>query len=142
MQIIGVAHVLRLHHVDLLREMPLKKDIIYIKLAKSPLAIEGNAKHNTDYDGIYHETENFVKVNVPLLVKPFSNKESFISCNRAIRNLLDEKHPFVAHYILSRSQGNQSSSTFPDESIIFFLHRPNLLGILESLGDSARFKDS
>ena len=83
-----------------------------------------------------------MKVNVLLLVKPFSNKASFISCNRAVRILLDEKHPFVAHYILSRSQGNQSSSTFPDESIIFFLHCPNLLGILESLGDSARFKDS
>ena len=103
MQIIGVAHVLRLRHVDLLREMPLEKDIIYIKLAKSPLVIEGNAKHNTDYDGIYHEIESLVKVNVPLLVKAFSNKASFILCNRAVRILLDKKHLFVAHYILSRS---------------------------------------
>ena len=30
----------------------------------------------------------------------------------------------------------------PDKSIIFLLHRMNPLGILESLGDSARFSDS
>ena len=46
MRIISVAHALRLCHIDLLREMPIEKDIIYIKLAKSPLAIEGNAKHS------------------------------------------------------------------------------------------------
>ena len=101
MRIIGVVHALRLRHVELLREMPLEKDIIYIKLAKSPLAIEGNAKHNTDYDGIYHGTESLVKVNVQLLVKAFSNKASFIPCNRAVTILLDEKHQFVTHYILS-----------------------------------------
>ena len=63
MWIIGVAHVLRLRHLDLLREMSIEKDIIYIKLVKSPLAIEGNAKHNTDGGGIYHGTESLMKVN-------------------------------------------------------------------------------
>ena len=122
--------------------MPIEKDIIYIKLVKSPLAIEGNAKHSMDGDEIYHRTESLVKVNAWLLVKAFSNKTSFISSNRAFEILFDVKHSFVAHYILPWSQGNQSSSTVPDESIIFFLHRLNPLGILESLGDSARLKDS
>ena len=88
--------------------MPIEEDIIYIKLAKSPLAIEGTAKHNTEGDGIYHGTESLVKVNARLLVKAFSNKASFISCNRAVEILFDAKHPFVTHYILSRSWGNQS----------------------------------
>ena len=79
MWIIGVAHALLLHHIDLLREMPIEKDIIYIKLVKTPLAIECNAKNNTDNDEIYHETESLVKVNTRLLVKAFSNKLSFIS---------------------------------------------------------------
>ena len=52
------------------------------------------------------------------------------------------KHSFVAHYILPLSQGNQSLSIILDESIIFFLHHLNPLGILESLGDNAWFMDS
>ena len=83
-----------------------------------------------------------LKVNAQLLVKVFSNKASFIPCNRAVGILFDAKHPFVTHYILPRSRGNQSPSTIPDESIIFFMHRLNPPGIFESLGDSARFKDS
>ena len=54
--------------------MPIEKGIMYIKLAKFPLLIEGNAKHSpdddgiyhetfTDDDGIYHETESLVNVN-------------------------------------------------------------------------------
>ena len=106
MRIIGMSHALRLCHIDLLREMLTEKDIIYIKLTNSPLVIECNGKHNTDGDGIYHGTESLVKVNAWLLVKAFSNKASFILCNRAIGILFDVKHPFVAHYILPQSRGN------------------------------------
>ena len=104
MRIISVVHALQLCHIDLLREMPIEKCIIYIKLAKSPLAIEGNAK-NIDNDGIYHRTESHMKVNAQLLVKAFNNKVSFILCNRAVRILFDAKHPFVAHYILPLVSG-------------------------------------
>ena len=114
-------HALR-RHIDLLRKGPIKKGIINIKLVSSPLPIESNAKHSTDGDGIDHGTESLMKVNAQLLVKIFSNKPSFILCNRAIRILFNAKHPFVAHYILPWAQGNQSPSTIPDESIIFFLH--------------------
>ena len=74
-------------------------------------------------------------------MKAFSNKANFIPCNRAVEILLDVKHPFVGHYILPRAWGNQSPSTIPNESIIFFLHRLNPHGILESVGDSAWFRD-
>ena len=103
MRIIKVTHSLMLSHIDFLREMPIEKGIIYIKLAKSPLAIEGNANLNTSGDGIYHRTESLMKVNARLLVKAFSNKASFIPCNRAFVILFDAKHSFVAHYILPRS---------------------------------------
>ena len=86
--------------------MFIEKDIIYIKLAKSPLTIEGNVKHSTDDDDIYHGIESLVKVNAWLLVKAFSNKASFITYNKVVRILLDVKHPFVAHYILPWSRGN------------------------------------
>ena len=85
MWIIDVLHALRLRHIDLLRKMPIEKCIIYIKLANSPLAIEFNAKHNTNGDEIYQGTESLVKVNARLLVKAFSNKASFIPCNRPSR---------------------------------------------------------
>ena len=74
-------------------------------------------------------------------MKAFSNNASFISCNRAVEILFDVKLPFVAHYILPWSRGNYSPGTIPDESIIFFLHCLNPLGILESLGNSAGFSD-
>ena len=141
-QIINVVHDLQMLHIDLLCEMPIEKDIIYIKLAKSPLAIEGNAKHSMDGDGIYHGTKSLMKVNAPLLVKAFRNKARFILCNRAIGILFDAKHPFVIDYILPSSRGNHSPSTIMDQSIIFFLHRLNPLGILESLGDNVRFRNS
>ena len=101
MRIIAVAHALWLLHIDLLREMPIEKDIIYIKLAKTPLVMECNAKNNTDCDEIYHGIESLVKVNTQLLVKAFGNKLSIILYSRAIRILFDAKHPFVAHYIYS-----------------------------------------
>ena len=123
MQIINVVHTLQLFHIDILREMPIEKDIIYIKLVKSPLAIEGNAKHSTNCNEIYHKTESLMKINPQLLVKAFSNKANFIPSNRVVGILFDAKHPFVTHYILPRSRGNQIPSTVPDESIISFLHR-------------------
>ena len=86
--------------------MPIEKGLIYIKLINSPLPIECNAKHNTDSDEIYHRIESLVKVNAWMLVKAFSNKASFMSCNRVVGILFDAKHPFVAHYILPRSRGN------------------------------------
>ena len=131
-----------MHLIDLLREMPIDKGIMCIKLAKSPLKIEGNAKDSTNGDKIYHWTESLVKVNARLLVKAFSNKVSFLLCKRAVTIFYDVKHPFVAHYILPRSQGSHSPSTVPDERIILFLHCLNPLGILESLGDSGGFRDS
>ena len=78
MRIIGVSYALWLHHIDLVRKIPIEKDIIYIKLANSPLTIECNAKHSTNGDEIHHEIEILVKVNVRLLVEAFSNKVSFI----------------------------------------------------------------
>ena len=106
MKIIGVSHALRLRDIDLLHKMSIEKGIIYIKLANSPLAIECNAKHSTNVDGIYHGTESLMKVNAWLLVKAFSNKASLILRNRFVWILFDEKHPFVSYYSLPRSQGN------------------------------------
>ena len=130
-----------MRHIDLLREIPIEKDIIYIKLAKAPLAIECNAKNSTDSDGIYHGTESLMIFNIRLLVKAFSSKPSFIPCSRAIEILFDAKHPFVSHYILPRARGNKRPSIVPDESIIFFLHSLKPLWILESSGDNAGFRE-
>ena len=96
---------------------------------------------NIDDDGIDHETKSLMKINAQLLVKTFSNKPSFIQCNRAIMILFNMKHPFVGHYILPRDRENQSPSIILDESIIFFLHCLNPLGISESLGDSVGFRE-
>ena len=63
MRIIDVSHALQLRHIDLLCKMPVEKDIIYIKLVNLPFTIECKAKHSTDDDEIYHETESLVKVN-------------------------------------------------------------------------------
>ena len=142
MWIISVAHAMQLRHIDILREMPIEKDIIYIKLAKASLAIEGNAKHNTDGDEIYQGTESLIKANARLLVKSFRNKVSFIPCNRAIGILFDVKQPFIAHYIQPKSRGNQNPSTVLDDGIIFFLHCLNPLriwrawAIVQGSGDS------
>ena len=43
----------------------------------------------------YHETKSLMKVNALLLVKAFSNKVSFIPCNRAVGILSDVKQPFI-----------------------------------------------
>ena len=141
MRIMDVSHALQLRHIDLPRKMPIEKGIVDIKLVSSPLAIEYNAKHSTNDDGIYHETKSLVKINARLLVKAFSNKASFLPCNSAVEILFNAKHPFVAHNILPRSRGNKSLGTIQDESIIFFLHRLNLLRILESSSDNAGFSD-
>ena len=141
MRIIDISHALWLHHIDLLRKMLIEKGIINIKLTNSPLAIECNAKHNTNGDRIYQGTKSLMKVNVRILVKSFSNKPSFIMRNRAVWILFDAKHPFVAYYILPRAQGNQSPIVVQYESIIFFLHSLEPFGISESFGNSAGLGD-
>ena len=62
MWVLGVAHTLQLRHIDLLGEMPFEKGFINIKWAKAPLAMECNAEHSTDGDGIYHGTEGLLKI--------------------------------------------------------------------------------
>ena len=93
MWIPGIAHIMRLRHIDLLDEMPVEKVVIDKKLAKAPLVMECNAEHSTNGDGISHGTESLVKINTRLLVKAFSNKPSFIPSNRAIEILFDGKKP-------------------------------------------------
>ena len=61
MWILGVVHTLRLRHVDLLGEMLVEKVVIDKKLVKAPLAMECNAKHSTNGDGIYYGTKSLVK---------------------------------------------------------------------------------
>ena len=63
MRIIGVSHALWLRYIDLLYKMSIEKDIIDIKLVNSSLAIECNAKHNTNGDGIYHKNKILMKIN-------------------------------------------------------------------------------
>ena len=138
---LGVVHTLRLHHIDLLGEIPIEKGVINIKLVKVPLVMECNAEHSTNGDGIDHGTESLIKINTRLLVKALSNKSSFILSNKAIRILFDAKNPFVGHYVLPRAQGNKRPSAVLNESIILVLHGLNPLQILESLGDIARFRD-
>ena len=82
-----------------------------------------------------------MKFNTRLLVIAFSNKPRFIPCSRAIGNLFDVKHQFVAHYILPWARGNKTPNIVPNESIIFFLHSLNPLPILESSVDSVGFKE-
>ena len=106
MRIMDVSHALQLRHIDLFCKMPIEKGIVDIKLVSSPLAIEYNDKHNTNGDGIYHKTKSLVKINARLLVKSFSNKVSFITCNSAIGILFNAKHPFFSHNSLPRSRGN------------------------------------
>ena len=77
--------------------MAIEKGIINIKLANFLFAIKRNTKHITDSDEIYHRTKGIVKGNTWLLVKSFSNKPSFVPCNRVVRISFDAKHPFVAH---------------------------------------------
>ena len=103
MWILGVAHTLRLRHIDLLGEMPVEKGDINIKLVKALLAMECNAEHSTDDDGIDYGIESLMKINTRLLVKAFSDKPSFIPRNRAIGILFDSKNPFVAHYVLPQA---------------------------------------
>ena len=79
--------------------MLIKKGIIYIKLTNAPLTFGGNAKHSTNGNQVYIGTKSLVKVNAQLLMKAFSNKASFIPCNRVVRILFNAKHPFVAYYI-------------------------------------------
>ena len=141
MWILGIAHTLRLCHINLLGEIPIEKGVINIKLTKAPLAMECNAEHSTNGDGIDHGTKSHVKINIRLLVKAFSNKPSFIPSNRAIGILFDAKNPFVAHYVLSWAKGNERPSAVSDESIILVLHGLNPLRILESLGDDTVFRD-
>ena len=51
------------------------------------------------------------------------------------------KNPFFSHCVLPRAQGNERPSAVPDETIILRLHGLNPLRILESLCDSAWFRD-
>ena len=86
--------------------MSIEKDIVDSKLGNSLLTIECNAKHNRNGDRIYHGIKSPMKINAQQLEKAFSDKASFLLCNRAVGVLFDAKHPFFSHNILLRSRGN------------------------------------
>ena len=109
MWILGVVHSLRLRQVDLLGEMHVEKVVIEKKLAKAPLAMEYNAKHSTNGDGIYHGTTSLMKINTWLLVKAFSSKTSFISSNKAIEILFDAKKPICCPLCSALGLGEQET---------------------------------
>ena len=109
MWILGVAQTLRLRHVDLLGEMPVEKVFIDKKLAKAPLAMECNAKHSTNGEGIYHGTKSLMKINTWLLVKACSNKSSFISSNKVIEILFDAKKPICCPLCSALGLGEQET---------------------------------
>ena len=92
--------------------MPVEKGVINIKLAKAPLAMECNTKNSMDSIEIYHGIESFVKVHTRLLVKAFSNKPSFISCNRVIEIFFNAKTHLLLTILCYELEGTRDQVPF------------------------------
>ena len=94
---IGILRVIitrGLGHVDLFRQVTMKKSVLYIDLSNKPTSRNSYRKNNT-YRGWFDDRTVSLSIVDPWsLMKPFCDKPSFVAFDRPIDIPLDAENPF------------------------------------------------
>jgi hypothetical protein len=76
-------------HVNILTQLTIKKDILYIKLRDGPLPNRSHGKKSVNSDHISNGSKSIIIITILLLLKTTGNKTRLIALKRTVRASLD-----------------------------------------------------
>jgi hypothetical protein len=79
-------------HVNILMQLTIKKDILYIKLRDGPLMNRSHGKKSVNSAHMSNKSKSLIVIMILLLLKTTGNKTSLIALKRTVRvspNVID-----------------------------------------------------
>jgi hypothetical protein len=120
-------------HIDLLREITVKKCILHIHLMNFPSLGFCNGKCQSYGIHLHYWSEGLIIINTMHLLKAFGEKPGFVSANLSIRCALGPVDPSISDKFPPRRKGNQIPSLVLEEGVVLLLHGGFLKQISNSL---------
>jgi hypothetical protein len=120
-------------HVDILREITVKKCILHIHLMEFPSLGCLNGKGQSNGIHLRYWSKGLIIVNTRNLLKAFGDKPGFVSSNLSIRYTLGHVDPSASDKFPPRRKGNQIQSLVLEEGVVPLLHGGFPKGISSSL---------
>jgi hypothetical protein len=120
-------------HVDLLREITMKKCILHVYLMEFPSLGCCNGKGQSNGIHLRYWSKGLIIVYTMNLLKAFGNKLEFLSANISIYCALGPVDSSASDKIPPRRKGNQIPSLLLEEGVVLLLHDTFPKGISSSL---------
>jgi hypothetical protein len=109
-------------HVDILRDITMKKCILYIHLMEFPSLGFRNSKCQSYGIHLLYWRKGLIIVNTMHLLKAFGDKPGFVSVNLSIHYALGPIDPYTFDKFPPRRKGNKIPSLVLMEGVILLLH--------------------
>lgn len=113
---------LRLLHVDIFMELPIKKGIVDIKLNKGTFGSKSNGEDSSHCDWFHHWRVGVTVILTIFLVESFGDQACFIFVYGTIRVLFDPENPFAPDGSFMRRKRYQAPCFVSLKSLILLLH--------------------
>jgi hypothetical protein len=120
-------------HIDLLREIVVKKWILHIHLMEFPSFGCHNGKCQSYGIHLRYWSDGLIIVNPMNLLKAFGDKPRFVSTNMSIRCTLIPIEPSASEKFPPGRKGNQIPSLVLEEGVVLLRHGGFPKGISSSL---------
>jgi hypothetical protein len=124
---------LGLLHIDLLKEITMKKCILHVHMIDFPSLGYHNGKFQSYGIHLRYWRKGLILVNSIYLLKAFGNKPGFIYANMSIYCTLGPVDPYASNKFPPRRKGNQIPSLVLKEGVVLLLHGRFPKGISSSL---------
>jgi hypothetical protein len=124
---------LGLLHIDLLKEITMKKCILDIHMMDFPSFVCHNGKCQSYGIHLRYWREGLMIVNTMNLLKDFGDKPCFVSANLSILCALGTIDPYTSDKFPPRRKGNKILSLVLEEGVVLLLHGRFPKGISSSL---------
>jgi hypothetical protein len=124
---------LGLLHVDLLKEITVKKCILHVHLMDFPSLGCLNGKGQSNGIHLRYWSEGLIIVNTMNLLKAFGDKPGFVSVDLSICCALGPIDPSASNKFPSRRKGNQIPILVLEEGVLLLLHGRFPKGISSNL---------
>jgi hypothetical protein len=110
-------------HVNILTQVTIKKDILYIKLRDGPLSNRSHDKKSANSGHMSNRSKSLIIISTLLLLKTMSNKTSLIVLKRTIRESLNLIDPLTSDRTNTWGTGHNIPRVSPFKSSNLLSHR-------------------
>ena len=110
------------NHVNILKKIPMKECIVYIKLAKKPAFHNSHCQQALHRHHLGNRAEGLNIIQAIFLGKTLGNQPSFVSFHRAIRLILDPINPVTPNGLFVWGKRSKGPSIISLQSCIVACH--------------------